>query len=295
MTLIRTPEERFANLIDYDFAPNYLEINGVRIHYVDEGSGEVILCLHGEPTWSFLYRKMIPILRGSGRVIAPDFIGFGKSDKYTEMSDYTFQMHRDMLVAFIEKLDLQNITVVVQDWGGLIGLRVATEMPERFARLVILNTFLPTGEEEPSRAFKVWQAYSKRVDTMDIANVIDSATVSSLTDEIKQGYDAPFPDKTYQAGAKIFPSLVPTAPDHPGVDSMKHARAVLREWDKPAIVMFSDKDPILGGARNFFRRLIPTAKDQPKIVIRDAGHFLQEDKGEEIAQHIVEFMARTPL
>lgn len=295
MTLIRTPEERFKNLNGYTFAPNYLEINGARVHYLDEGAGEVILCLHGEPTWSFLYRKMIPILAGSGRVIAPDFIGFGKSDKYTEMSDYSFQMHRDTLTTFIEKLDLHNITVIVQDWGGLLGLRVATEMPQRFARLVILNTFLPTGEEKPSRAFKVWQAYSQRADVLDIGRVIDSACITDLSDEVIRGYEAPFPGKEYMAGAKIFPSLVPTEPHHPGVDSMKHARAVLSHWTKPAIVMFSDKDPILGGADKFFRRLIPTTQDQPEITIHNAGHFLQEDKGEEIAQHIVEFITRTPL
>jgi len=293
MSLLRTPEERFRNLPAYPFAPRYLEIGDARMHYVEEGEGSVILCLHGEPTWSYLYRKMIPTLSQAGRVLAPDWIGFGKSDKFTQPSDYSFQMHRDSLVTMIEALGLEDITVVVQDWGGLIGLRVVAEMPERFSRLIVLNTFLPTGEEEPSPAFTAWRRFAKRLPRLPIGRIIQQATVSEVSKEVLRAYEAPFPSAEYQAGAKIFPELVPIDPAMPGAAEMKRTRAVLSKWDKPTLVMFSDNDPILGGAHEFFRELIPTAKDQPKITIRDAGHFLQEDRGEEIAERIVAFLERT--
>jgi haloalkane dehalogenase len=293
MPVIRTPEERFANLSGYPFEPHYLDLNDVRLHYVDEGAGQVILCLHGEPTWSYLYRKMIPILVPQGRVVAPDFIGFGKSDKYTRQDEYSFQMHCDTLLHFIEMLRLTDITVVVQDWGGLIGLRVAAEMPERFARLVILNTFLPTGEEKLNAAFTAWRLFAKSVPALPIGRIIRGATAQPVSKEIIRGYEAPFPNRRYQAGAKVFPALVPISAEMPGAAAMKRTRAVLGEWTKPALVMFSDKDPILGGAHQFFRQLIPTAREQPEITIHDAAHFLQEDKGEDIAEHIVAFLERT--
>ncbi len=293
MPLIRTPDERFENLVDFPFRPHFLEIAGARVHYVDEGQGPIVLCLHGEPTWSYLYRKMIPILSTTSRVIAPDFIGFGRSDKYTETSEYSFQMHRDTLVGLIEALDLTEITLVVQDWGGLIGLRVAAEMPERFARLVVMNTFLPTGEEKPSRAFLVWKRFATSAPKLRVGRIIRLGTVHPVPAEVIRSYEAPFPDRRYQAGAKIFPALVPIRPDSPGTAEMKATRARLREWRKPALVLFSDRDPILGGARSFFLQLLPTAQEQPDLLIRDAGHFLQEDRGAEIADHIVAFLART--
>ena len=293
MPLIRTPEENFENLVDYPFKPNYMEIDGARLHYVDEGVGETILCLHGEPTWSYLYRKMIPLLSPHYRVVAPDFLGFGKSDKFTETGEYSFFMHRDMLIRFIETLDLQNITVVVQDWGGLIGLPVVAARPDRFARLVVLNTFLPTGEEPPNKAFLDWQEFARRVKRLPIGRIIRQGTYQPIEKEILQGYEAPFPGEEYKAGARIWPALAPTKPEMPGAAEMKQTRAFLKTWDKPALVMFSNKDPILSGAVLFFRNLIPTARDQPTTVIRDAGHFLQEDKGEEIAGHILDFMGRT--
>jgi haloalkane dehalogenase len=293
MSLIRTPEDRFENLPGFPFPPHYVEINGARVHYIDEGTGPVVLCLHGEPTWSYLYRKMIPILSPVSRVIAPDLIGFGKSDKFTEQSEYSIQMHRDTLVAFIGALELEDITLVVHDWGGLIGLRVAAEMPGLFSRLVILNTFLPTGEEKPTKAFITWKEFAHRVPRLPIGRIIQGSTVSDVPKEVLRAYEAPFPDKDYQAGAKIFPELVPIEADMPGVAEMKRARLGLKEWNKPALVMFSDSDPILGGAHQFFHDLIPSARDHPKITIRGAGHFLQEDKGEEIAEHIVAFLERT--
>jgi haloalkane dehalogenase len=291
--ILRTPDERFHDLPDYPFAPHYVNIGEARMHYVDEGHSRPILCLHGEPTWSFLYRKMIPVLTDAGRVIAPDWLGFGKSDKFAAPEAYSFQMHRDSLVAFMDVLDLQDITLVVQDWGGLLGLRVAAEMPHRFARLVILNTFLPTGEERPSAAYRAWRMFVKTAPELPIGRIIQQATVRELSLEVLRGYEAPFPDASYQAGAKTFPLLVPMSPDDPGAEAMRYTREVLSQWHKPAVVLFSDQDPILGEAHGFFRELIPAVRERPEISIRDAGHYLQEDKGEEIAGHILAFMQET--
>jgi len=292
MPIIRTPEERFDNLPGFPFEPHYVDVDGARMHYLDEGEGQPILCLHGEPTWSYLYRKMIPILSTAGRVIAPDYIGFGKSDKHTEQDKYTFQMHRDTLVNLIDALQLQNITVIVQDWGGMLGLRLVGEMPERFARLVILNTFLPTGARKPALAFRAWRAFARLVPSLPVGMILRLGTEQPMSKEVIRAYEAPFPSRKYKVGAKAFPQIVPVSPHIPGVESMKRARKVLGEWTKPALVMFSDNDPIMLGADRFFRRLIPSASDQPEITIRNAGHFLQEDKGEEIAQHVVDFMQR---
>jgi haloalkane dehalogenase len=297
MPVIRTPDERFSNLPDFPFVPHHVEINRLRVHYVDEGEGEVILCLHGEPSWSYLYRKMIPLLSGKHRVVAMDFIGFGKSDKFTEREAYSFQMHHDTLVRFIDTLALDGITLVGQDWGAEIGLPVAAEMPQRFARLVIMNTGLPTGDEPMGEGFLRWRQFAERTPDMSIGRVIRSSAVrpDSIPPEVIAAYDAPFPDASYKAGAAAWPLLVPIHPDDPGAAEMRQTRQLLSKWDKPALVMFSDGDPITRGGDKFFRRLIPTAKDQPEIVIKGAGHFLQEEKGEEIAGYILDFIGRTPI
>ena len=273
MTFLRTPDERFQDLPDFPYQPHYTEINGARVHYLDEGKGEVILCLHGEPTWSYLYRKMIPTLSKKYRVIAPDFIGFGRSDKYQEKEAYSFQMHRDTLVAFIEQLDLKEINLVVQDWGGLIGLTVATQLPERMSRLIILNTFLPIGEGRMPDSFLSWQAFVKRRPDLPVGRVLKMGVEKKelLTPEVIAAYEAPFPDASYKAGAAVWPLLVPLKPEDPGAAEMAAAREVLSRWEKPVLVMFSDSDP----------------------KIRGAGHFLQEENGEELAEHILKFMVRT--
>ena len=294
MPVIRTPEERFKDLPDFPFQPHYLNMDGLRIHYLDEGEGQIILCLHGEPSWSYLYRKMIPILSSQHRVLAMDFVGFGRSDKFTERSEYSFQMHHDTIINFIRALELEQITLVVQDWGGLLGLTVASEMPELFARLVIMNTGLPTGDEPMGKGFMRWREFASNSPDLPVGLVIQNGTAErALKQEIVAAYESPFPDVSYKAGAMIFPLLVPLSPDDPGAAEMRKAKEVFSRWQKPVLVMFSDKDPITRGGDLFFRSLLPSAKDQPEIVIHDAGHFLQEDKGEEIAQHIVDFIART--
>lgn len=292
--MLRTPDRRFEDLPDYPFSPNYADFRGARMHYVDEPgeSGETVLMLHGEPSWSFLYRKMIPIVNNAGhRVVAPDLIGFGKSDKFADRNDYSYQMHVDSIVGLIEKLDLNKITLMCQDWGGLIGLRVAAEHPDRFARIVASNTFLPTGDEKVPAAFKIWLKFSQVTPFFPVGKLVSKGCATKIPKEVIRAYDAPFPDKSYKAGALEFPALVPITPDNPASEANRAAWDELRRWEKPFLLAFSDKDPITRGADAVLKRRIPGTSGQPHTTIKGAGHFLQEDKGEELAKVIVDFIA----
>ncbi len=296
MQTLRTPDERFVDLPDFPYPPHYVEVpGGLRMHYVDEGQGDPILCLHGEPSWSYLYRKMIPTLSQRGRVVAPDLVGFGRSDKPVGKDAYTYAMHHDALAAFVEKLDLRRITLVCQDWGGLLGLPIAMEMPDRFARIVIMNTGLPVSGKPLTPGFMAWRKFAEKSQDMDIGRVIDGATVSKLTPEVMAAYNAPFPDLSYKGGALKFPLLVPISEDAEALPNMRKAADSLKQWTKPALILFSDKDPVTAGGDKYFRALIPSTKNEPEITIEDAGHFLQEDKGEEIAEHIADFIQRRPI
>ncbi|NIL95083.1 MAG: alpha/beta fold hydrolase [Woeseiaceae bacterium] len=295
MDAIRTPDDRFENLPGYDFTPNYLDVAGLRMHYVDEGPGDAapVLLVHGEPSWSYLYRKMIPLLAAAGhRVIAPDLIGFGRSDKPSEISDYTYQRHVDWMTQFVTDLDLRDITLFGQDWGSLIGLRVAAENADRFARIAIGNGALPTGDHAVSEAFMQWREFATTSPRFDIGRIIQRATVSEMSEDEVAAYDAPFPDDSYKAGARAFPALVPITPDDPASEANRRAWAALTEWRKPFLTAFSDKDPILGGGEKVFKKLVPGAAGQPHVIIEDGGHFLQEDKGEELAEVLIGFIAR---
>jgi len=296
MEVLRTPDERFTNLPGYKFAPHYVEVNGLRMHYVDEGprAADPVLMLHGEPSWSYLYRKMIPVITAAGhRAIAPDLIGFGRSDKLARREDYSYQMHVDAIAGFIRALDLRNITLVGQDWGGLIGLRVAAEHPERFARIVAANTGLPTGDAPMSEAFMRWQQYSQTVPEFHVGGIIKGACQTELAPEVIAAYNAPFPDDRYKAGARAFPLLVPTKPDDPAAPANRKAWEALSRWEKPFLTAFSDLDPVTRGGDRLFQQRVPGAKGQPHTTITGAGHFLQEDQGEALAEIVVDFVART--
>jgi haloalkane dehalogenase len=329
--VIRTPEARFENLPGYPFSPNYLQWDDFRIHYVDEGprDGEPVLMLHGEPSWSYLYRRMIPIIADAGyRVIVPDLIGFGKSDKLLRRDDHSYQLHVDAMTAVVEQLDLRGVTLVVQDWGGLIGLRIAAENQERFARIVAANTALPgappggsnrslggefigpappygespfqtevqalraqgrsTQTRELGAAFPDWQEYSQTVDELDAGFVVQQMTVRELDPEIVAAYDAPFPDARYKAGPRVMPAIVGT-----GGQANVEAWRVLDTWEKPFLTAFSDSDPILSGGYRVFQSRVPGTVGQPHTTIEGAAHFLQEDKGEELAQVVLDFIAAT--
>ncbi|MBQ4818517.1 haloalkane dehalogenase [Aquimarina sp. MMG016] len=288
MQIVKPDLNRFEFIKDFPYKENFIDFEGMQMHYIDEGKGETILALHGEPTWSYLYRKFIPILKDY-RFIAPDFIGFGKSDKIVGRKNYSFDLHFRSLDNFIHKLELKDITLIVQDWGGLLGLPLLAEYPDLFKRVVILNTFLPTGKKM-SFPFKLWRMFAKYHPSLPVGGIVQYASYKKLSKDIIDAYNAPFPNKKHKGGAVAFPLLVPSTPNDPAVKPIQKARDVLSTWNKPALIMFSDKDKVLGGLEKFFYRLIPSSNKQQKITIKDAGHFLQEEKGEEIATYIDKFM-----
>ena len=337
MHVLRADESRFEGLPDYPFAPRHAEVpdfdGGVlRMHHVDEGEGEVVLCLHGQPSWSYLYRKMIPLFVNAGRrVVAPDFIGFGKSDKPASRADYTYANHVAWLEALLERLDLTGITLVCQDWGGLIGLRTAAENPERFDRIVAANTGLPDAEgiegeriaevsqrlrayydslpvhanpvemtmamvgDDTGMGFLHWVKFCAESDGFAPAEVLHLSCNGALSEGERRAYAAPFPDEAHKAGARQFPSLVPIIPDNPAIEPNRAAWRVFKQWQKPFLTAFSDSDPVTAGLDARFRQEVPGARNQPHITIKGAGHFLQEQAPEELAEATLGLMADNAL
>jgi haloalkane dehalogenase len=312
MELLRTPDDRFAGLPDFPFAPHYAWVDSdfdaggggggggrrdLRVHYLDEGpaDGAVVLLMHGEPSWCFLYRRMIPVLVGAGlRCIAPDLVGFGRSDKPVERGDYTFARHVAwMRQALLDELDLRDVTLVGQDWGSLIGLRLVGEHPERFARVVVANGGLPTGDRPLTDAFLAWQKFSQESPEFPVGRIINGGCTTDLAPEVVTAYDAPFPEDRYTAGARQFPLLVPTSPEDPAAAANEKAWETLARFDRPLLTAFSDGDPITRGGEGIFQRTVPGAKGQPHTTIAGGGHFLQEDKGPELARVVADFVAST--
>lgn len=293
MKVLRTPDERFENLPGYDFEPRYIDVDGLRMHYVDEGpgDGEVVLLLHGEPSWSYLYRHMIPPLAKAGlRVIAPDLIGFGKSDKPVIKSEYSYEGHVTWMRHFIEALNLSGITLFCQDWGSLIGLRVAAENEHRFARIALGNGGLPTGDETTPTIFKIWQKFAIYSPWFPIGRIIQSATITDLPADVVAAYNAPFPSPRYKAAARAFPALVPTTPNNPASEANRAAWEVFKRWEKPFLTTFSNRDPITRGWQAPWQKKVPGAQNREHVKIRNAGHFLQEDKGPELAEVLIKFV-----
>jgi haloalkane dehalogenase len=287
--VFRTPDERFADLPDFRFEPRYLDQDGMRIHYLDEGAGDPVLCLHGEPTWSFLYRKMIPGLASAARVVAPDYLGFGRSDKPTDVGWYTFDRHCASVVRLVEELGLRRLTLVVQDWGGPIGLRLAVEQPEWVARLVILNTGVGGGRPPSATWLRFREVVRAVGGEFQPGRLIRTSAVRGLTADVTAAYDAPFPTPESKAGTLAFPELVPTEPEHPNTAPLLAIHEALRSWEKPTLVLFGDSDPIFGPeVADSISRLIPGAL--PAEIVPNAGHFVQEDAGDEVAARIAEFV-----
>lgn len=290
---MRTPAERFAGLPDYPFKEHFADVaGGLRTHYVDEGPREAapVLMLHGEPTWSYLYRHMIPVFTEAGmRALAPDLIGFGKSDKPTNMGDYSYQAHMDWITQWLVGLDLRGITLICQDWGSLIGLRLAAEHPELFDRIVVANGFLPTGDHNPGPGFKAWRAFARYTPVFPISRIVDFGCKRSLTAAERAAYDAPFPDSSYKAGARMFPRLVPTSPNDPAAPANRRAWAELGRWEKPYLTLFGASDPILSTFDEPLRAQVPGSAGQPHARL-NGSHFVQEDAGVEIARRTLDWI-----
>jgi haloalkane dehalogenase len=300
MQVRRTPDDRFAVLEAFDWAPRCAIVaapdagapDELRMCYVDEGPSDAapVVLVHGEPTWSFLYRHMIPVLVEAGlRVVVPDLIGFGRSDKPARIADHSYARHVAWTWALVEALALDRMTWLGQDWGGLIGLRLVAEMPDLFARVMIGNTALPTGDHSLGEAFEQWRAYSQSTPEFNIGGIVSRGTARGMAGEAIAAYDAPFPDESYKAGARAFPMLVPSSPDDPAAPAQRAAWESLRKFDKPFLTCFSDKDIIMRGGEAIFRKLVPGAAGQDHFVTRNASHFLQEDAGPELAKKLIAF------
>jgi haloalkane dehalogenase len=303
MNTLRTPEECFAALPDFPYEPNYTVVpdqdgGSLRIAWVEAGpaDGEPVLLLHGEPSWSFLYRTMIPRLAAAGlRAIAPDLVGFGRSDKPTRADDHTYARHVEWMRFLVaDVLDLRGVTLVGQDWGGLIGLRLAAEHPDRFARIVVANTGLPTGDHPMPEIWHLFRETIQNVDEIDIGRFVQAGCARPMADDVRAAYDAPFPDETYKVAARAMPGLVPITPEDPAAEANRAAWATLTTSPTPVLVAFSDSDPITGPMGPIFQEVLPGAKGREHPVIENAGHFLQEDAGPELAAAIVAFISAAP-
>ncbi|MEI7672100.1 MAG: haloalkane dehalogenase [Deltaproteobacteria bacterium] len=297
-SVLRTPESRFTDLPDFHYTPHYTEVGGLRIAHLDEGprTASPVLLMHGEPTWSFLYRKMIPVLVAAGyRVIVPDLVGFGRSDKPADRADYSYLNHVLWMTEWMEANDLQHLTLFCQDWGSLIGLRMVADAPDRFDRIVLANGGLPTGATPIPAAFKVWRAFARYSPWFPIGRIVKAGCVNGLSPREAAAYNAPFPSAEYLIAARLFPGFVPTTPDDSERQNNERAWEGFKRWDKPFLTLFSDRDPVTRGGERLWQKEVPGAQGQPHALIRDAGHFLQEDKGAEVAQAIVAFMKSTPM
>ncbi len=302
MDMLRTPEPRFASLPDFPWAPRYVDVPAgdgtartLRMAVIDEGPRDapVVLMLHGEPSWSFLYRHVIRGVTAAGlRAVAPDLVGFGRSDKPAARTDYTYQRHMDWLRACLDALALPPVTLLCQDWGGLLGLRLVGEEPARFAGVVAANTFLPTGDVRPPDAFFAWRQFSQTVPELPVGLIVAKGCARPMAPEVIAAYDAPFPDETYKAGARQFPALVPAAPDDPASEANRRAWAGLAAFARPVVTAFGDSDPITRGGDRALQERIAGAAGQPHTTLARAGHFLQEDVGPELAAVVVELVRR---
>ena len=314
MDVLRTPDSRFEQLAEFHFAPHYVNVpagtpegtargagasTALRVHFLDEGPSdarETIVCLHGEPSWSYLYRTLVRAFSRHGhRVVVPDLVGFGRSDKPASRTDHTYARHVAWQRATLfDELDLTGVTLVCQDWGGLIGLRLVAEHPERFRRVVVTNTGLPTGDHPMSDAFFAWQRFCQEVPELPVPRIVRGGTVRGLSDEVAAAYDAPFPEEPFKEGPRQMPALVPTRPDDPAAEANRRAWQVLGTFDRPFLCAFSDSDPITAGGDRPFRDHVPGAAGQDHVTIARAGHFLQEDKGPELAAVVNGLIDRTP-
>lgn len=301
MDFLRTPDARFAGLPGWTFEPCYAHVPAgdgteLRMHYVDEGPirGAPLVLLHGEPTWSYLYRKMIPrFARAGHRVLAPDLIGFGRSDKPTDPAAYSYERHVAWLASWLRTLDLREVTLVAHDWGGWLGMRIVAGEPERFARVVATNTGLPTCDEPPNETARAWFAFSIGAVPFPVGDVIQLGTTTTVSDEVIAAYDAPFPDETYKQGPRRFPELAPKLPTDPGVAENRAAWRALERYDRPFLTLFGDGDPLNEGNDRLLRERIPGARGQPHAVLRGGGHYIQEDRGADLADAIVRWMEGT--
>ena len=292
---LRTPDDCFKDLPDFAYTPHYTQVGGLRVAHIDEGPRDapVVLLMHGEPTWSFLYRKMIPVLLAAGfRVVAPDLVGFGRSDKPARPSDYSYANHVRWMNAWLAANDLRRITLFCQDWGSLIGLRMVVDAPQRFDRIVLANGGLPTGTSPIPFAFKVWRAFARFSPWFPIGRIVKAGCAQGLTPQELAAYDAPFPTRRHRIATRLLPGFVPTRPDDPERENNERAWEFFKRWDKPFLTLFSNRDPVTRGGHRIWHQLVPGAQGQPHAVTRGAGHFLQEDKGAEVAQAIVAFIQR---